>query len=99
MMINHPRPVKRSTIQAFAHLLFEIIRRGSNTTPLEGPNILISFLNAGISRYPASGEENKRYNLKASLRVTKTSINFAQLIVNLTYVGRPRKGSRSFLNN
>ena len=66
-------------------------------TPPEGPNILISFLNANISRYLVLGEVNKRQNPKASLWGTKTSINFAQLIVNLTSViGRPRKGSRSF---
>ena len=70
--------------------------RDSNMTPREGPNILISFLNADISRYPALGEVSTRQNPKASLWVTKT-LNFAQLIVNLTSViGRPRKGSRSF---
>ena len=69
-------------------------------TPPEGPNILINFLNPDISRYLALGEVNTRQNPKASLWVTKTSINFAQLIVNLTSViGRPRKGSRSFFNN
>ena len=69
-------------------------------TPPEGPDILISFLNADISRHLALGEVNTRQNPKTSLWVPKTSINFEQLIVNLTSViGRPGKSSRSFFNN
>ena len=51
--------------QARAHFWFEIIRLNSNTAPLEGPNILMSFFNADIFLYPATAEVNTRQNLKS----------------------------------
>ena len=65
MLINHLRPIKCGTSQAFAHFRFEIIRCNSNTTPREDPNILMSFFTADMSRYPATGEVNTWRNLKS----------------------------------
>ena len=41
--------------------------------------------------FPATLPQIRGRIWKANIWVTKTSINFAQLIVNLTSVGRPRK--------
>ena len=81
----------RPSIRPF---LFEVIRRNSSTTPPEGPNILLSFFNADISRCTATGEVDRLKNLKSQplVYITETSINFAQLIVDVTFVVRPQKG-------